>query len=323
MSVRSRVRYWLDEPVPIVRLEIVRIAMPLVVLGFMWARVTHADHWLGAAGFRVPDLGGDWRQPLYVPPLPAWAAWSIGVAMVASGVATSIGWKTRASAFVFSATLFFGALSDRLAAYSVSKLSPVIILALAIGPAGRMLSVDGWLHTRRTGKHWKTERPSGAVRFLQLLPVTLYMASGIAKARADWLHEPLVLYSQIHGSYQTPIAYFLARVIPRPLWTVLQGAVLTFETTAPLTFAWRRTRPFALVFGLGMHAMIGLMFGPVVWFALLMITLLVAGYLPEPLLARFIDLTSRARGPRGDRSSTSSRRDPARRARRATSREAS
>jgi hypothetical protein len=35
-----------------------------------------------------------------------------------------------------------------------------------------------------------------------------------------------------------------------------------------------------------MHAMIGLLFGPVIWFALLMMTLLVAGYLPDPLIAR-------------------------------------
>jgi len=286
MTIRSRIAWWLEEPVSLVRLEIVRIAMPIVVLCFMWPRVTHATDWLGDAGFRVPDLGDDWRQPLYVAPLPAWAAWSVAVAMVASGLSTAAGFKTRASALVFSATLFFGALSDRLAAYSVSKLSPVIMLALAAGPAGRLLSVDAWLKRRRDGKRWKAVKPSGAVRFLQLLPVTLYMASGIAKARNDWLHEPLVLYSQIHGSYQTPIAYALARIIPSWLWTLLQGTVLVFESTAPLTFAFRRTRPYALVFGLGMHAMIGLMFGPVVWFALLMITLLAAGYLPDRLLDR-------------------------------------
>ena len=38
--------------------------------------------------------------------------------------------------------------------------------------------------------------------------------------------------------------------------------------------------------GLGMHALIGLMFGPVIWFALLMSTLLVCCYLPERWLLR-------------------------------------
>lgn len=286
MSVSRRFAAWLDEPVLVERLELVRVVMPLVILAFMAPRLAHATHWLGDAGFRVPDLGGDWRQPLYVGPLPAWAAWSVAAAMVVSGLATSLGWRTRASALVFSATLFFGALSDRLAAFSVSKLAPVIVLALAVGPAGRRLGIDAWRRRRRTGKRGKAERVSGATRFLQLLPLTLYMASGLAKARADWLREPLVLYSQLHGSYQTPVAYFLARAVPPWMWTALQGAVLAFETTAPVTFALRRTRPYVLVFGLGMHAMIGLMFGPVVWFALLMMTLLVAGWAPDRLLAR-------------------------------------
>ena len=129
------------------------------------------------------------------------------------------------------------------------------------------------------------------------------MASGIAKARGDWLHEPLVLYTQIHGSYQTSVAYELARLTPGWLWTLLQGAVLIFETTAPLTFAFERTRRFALVFGLGMHAMIGLMFGPVVWFALMMMTLLAAGYAPERMLPFTRSRARRGRfAPGADRS---------------------
>jgi hypothetical protein len=53
-----------------------------------------------------------------------------------------------------------------------------------------------------------------------------------------------------------------------------------------------------------MHAMIGLMFGPVRWFALLMMTLLVAGYLPERFLGRLDALAgrlepARTRTPRG------------------------
>jgi hypothetical protein len=39
-----------------------------------------------------------------------------------------------------------------------------------------------------------------------------------------------------------------------------------------------------------MHAMIGLMFGPVLWFALLMSTLLVGVYAPE----RWFNLSARA-----------------------------
>ena len=273
---------WLDEPVPVLRVEIVRIAAPLAILGFMSGRLAHADEWIGDAGFRVPDLGGDWRQPLYVPPLPSALAWAVAAAMIAAGLACAVGYKTRASALVFAATLVFVAVSDRLAAFTVSKLSPAVILGVAAGPAGTRLGLDAWLAARRGAPAPEPLRAMGSVRFLQLLPVTIYSASGIAKARGDWLSTPLVLWSHLHDSYQTRLSFALASILPGWSWTLMQGLVLAFEVLAPLCFAMERTRTYAFVFGLGMHAMIGLCFGPVVWFALLMMTLLVGGWLPEP-----------------------------------------
>jgi hypothetical protein len=41
-----------------------------------------------------------------------------------------------------------------------------------------------------------------------------------------------------------------------------------------------------MLYGVGMHVMIGLMFGPVIWFALLMISLLIGCYLPGGWVAR-------------------------------------
>ncbi|MGH7269591.1 MAG: HTTM domain-containing protein [Polyangiaceae bacterium] len=282
---------WLDEPVSVLRLEIVRVFAPLAILGFMSGRLAHADTWLGDAGFRVPDLGGDWRQPLYLPALPVNVAWGVAAVMVFSGLACALGWRTRASALVFASTLAFVALSDRLAAFTVSKLSPVIILALAAAPAGRRLGVDAW-RGRGAADPEKTSS-LGAVRFFQLLLITIYSASGIAKMRGDWLSTPLVLWSHLHDSYQTPIAFALASTLPGWTWNLSQGLVLAFEVLAPLWFALPKTRGPALIFGVGMHAMIGLMFGPVVWFALLMMTLLVAGYLPDRFLAPLDVLATR------------------------------
>jgi uncharacterized membrane protein YphA (DoxX/SURF4 family) len=292
-SMQRRVREWLDEPVSVLRLEIVRIFAPLSILGFMRGRLVHADEWIGDAGFRVPDLGGDWRQPLYIAALPAWAAWTVAAAMVVSGLACCLGIKTRGSALVFASTIAFVALSDRLASYTVTKLSPAIMLAVAFSPAGARLGVDAYWKRKRSGKRPRRLRASGAARFLQILPVVIYSASGIAKARGDWLKEPLVLWSHLHDSYQTPIAFALASVLPAWAWTLFQGMVLAFECFAPMWFAVSRTRTWAMLFGLTMHMMIGLMFGPVLWFALLMMTLLVAGYLPERLLAPLDALAER------------------------------
>jgi uncharacterized membrane protein YphA (DoxX/SURF4 family) len=300
-SFLRRLGEWLDEPVPVLRLEIVRIGAPLAILGFMRGRIVHADEWLGDAGFRVPDLGGDWRQPLYIPALPSWAAWGVASTMVAAGLACCLGIKTRVSALVFAATLVFVALSDRLETYTVTKMSPAVMLAVAFSSAGTRLGVEAYLKRKRTGKRPKKDRPSGSLRFLQLFVMVMYSASGIAKARGDWLRVPLVLWSHLHDSYQTSLSFALASILPAWTWTVLQGAVLAFELFAPLWLGLTRTRPWALLFGLTMHAMIGLMFGPVRWFALLMMTLLTAGYLPERFLGPLDALAERlepARAPR-------------------------
>jgi hypothetical protein len=175
-----RVLDWLDEPTPVLRIEMVRIGAPLAILGFMSTRIAHADEWIGDAGFRVPDLGGDWRQPLYVPALPSWLAWGVAAAMTLSGLACCLGVKTRASALVFASTLAFVALSDRLAAYTVTKLSPIVVLAIALSPAGARLGLDAYRKRKKTGRRPKKLRPLGAVRFLQLLVVVFYSASGIA-----------------------------------------------------------------------------------------------------------------------------------------------
>jgi len=287
-----RIAAWLDEPQPVLRLEIVRIFAPLAVLGFMSGRLVHADEWLGDAGFRVPDLGGDIRQPLYIPALPTGAAWAVVTVMVVSGLLCSMGVRARVSALVFAATLAFVGLSDRLAAFTVSKISPVIMLAVALGPAGSMLGVDAWLQRRRGAPPPPTVQSLGSVRFLQLMLVTFYCASGLAKAGGDWLVVPQVLWTHVHDSYQTPISFFLASTLPAWTWTPMQASVLAFEALAPLWFGLRWTRPYALLFGLGMHLMIGVMFGPVVWFALLMMTLLVGCFLPDRWLARIARITA-------------------------------
>jgi uncharacterized membrane protein YphA (DoxX/SURF4 family) len=284
---------WLDEPLPVLRIEIVRILAPLAILGFMSGRLAHADEWIGDAGFRVPDLGGDWRQPIFVPALPSSLAWAVAVTMIVSGLACSIGYRARTCAAVFAATLVFVAISDRLAAFTVSKLSPAVMLAVATGPSGSRLGLDAWRDRKHGGEPPERLRAMGSVRFLQILLVTIYSASGIAKARGDWLSVPLVLWSHLHDSYQTRLSFALASVMPGFSWTVMQGLVLAFESLAPLWFGLAKTRNYAFVFGLGMHTMIGLCFGPVVWFALLMMTLLLAGYMPERLLAPLERLAER------------------------------
>jgi hypothetical protein len=64
---------------------------------------------------------------------------------------------------------------------------------------------------------------------------------------------------------------------------------LVLESFAPLWFGWSRTRPYALLAAVSMHAMIGLMFGPVRYFAMLMATLLVASHFSERRIEQLTD----------------------------------
>jgi uncharacterized membrane protein YphA (DoxX/SURF4 family) len=293
----ERFKAWLDRPQRIERLAFLRLVLPLVLLGFASSRLVHADEWLSPAGFRVPDLGGnDWRQPLYLPPLPTAMAWAVAAAITAAGLCLSVGFFTRPAAALFAALLAYTALADRLEAFTVSKLGPMLVLALWLGPSGARYSVDAWLEQRR----WRRRNPrgqppappthvaGGVIRFLQIFLVVMYSGAGIAKLRGDWLNGD-VLWSHLHTDYQTWVAWLFIRAFPTWAWPALQILTLVFEVGAPLWFALPWTRRPALVVGLGMHAMIGLMFGPVLWFALLMSTLLLGCYTPDSWLDRVLD----------------------------------
>ncbi len=280
------VNAWIDAPMPVARLEIVRVFAPLAALGFFSGRLIHADEWIGDAGFVVPRLEGDVLQPLHVPRLPSPVAWLVVAAMVVSALMVSAGFRTRASALVFASICAFVALADPLSTFTVTKITPVIMIAVACGPAGSRFGVDAWRRAKRGEPRAPRVAPLAPIRFLQVMVAFFYCASGVAKGGGDWLTTKFLLWSHQHDTYQTPIAYLVAKNTPPEVWTPLQYAVLAFELFAPLWFGLRRTRTPALVFGLGMHFMIGLLFGPVLWFALLMMTLLTGCFLPDAWIAR-------------------------------------
>jgi uncharacterized membrane protein YphA (DoxX/SURF4 family) len=290
--ILERIATWLWAPQPVVRLAALRMLVPLAILGFMAARLVHADDWIGGAGFHVPQVGGDdYRQPLYVPALPNGLAWTVAALTVLSGLAVAAGAVMRLSSPLFAALLVYLALADRLAAFTVSKLGAVLAIALALTPCAARASVDAWLRRRRDPRApLPTEVSGGNVRFFQLLLAVMYCSTGVGKVRGDWLDRNDVIYTNLHDSYQTAISYLMASRIPGWGWAGFQWLVLTLELGAPLWLALGPTRLPAVVLLLGMHAIIGLGFGPVIWFALLMSSLLVACFAPRPWLERALRL---------------------------------
>jgi hypothetical protein len=284
--VAAALRRWLDAPQPIERLAFLRIVVPLATLGFLSSRLLHADDWLSVRAFHVPCLGpDDWRQVACLPALPVFVARAIAIATVIAGVAVAIGLYTRVAALAFASLVATLVLADRLEAFTVTKISPVLTLALAVSASGARYGVDAWRARAKAGGALPTHTSGGVIRFYQLFLVVIYSGAGLAKLRGGWLSED-VLWSHVHDDYQSWLAWRLVRIVPGVGWQALQYLTLAFEVGAPLWFAVRRTRSAALCVGLGMHAMIGLMFGPVIWFALLMAGLLIGSYAPATWLLR-------------------------------------
>jgi hypothetical protein len=278
-------------PAPIERLEVIRVFAPLCILAFLASRFVHVEHWITKVGFVVPERAvSDYRQPLYIPPVPVWLAIGIAVVTVVSGLATSLGYRTRVASGIFAAMLTYLALADRLEAFTVNKLGTAVAWALFCAPSGARFGVDAWRRLKVDPVATvPTHVPWGTVRFFQALLAFMYLASGIAKARGDWLSNPHVIWSHLHDSYQTPFTYLLATSVPPAALTALQYVTLIFELGAPVWLGTRRLRPFGLAIGLGMHAAIGVLFGPVVWFSLLMITLLCGAFAPVVQLRRLLE----------------------------------
>ncbi|HVZ32680.1 MAG TPA: HTTM domain-containing protein [Polyangiaceae bacterium] len=295
-----KVRLWIDEPQPILRLELIRILAPLASLGFLSSRLAHPGEWVGDAGFRLPRLYESTRHPLDIPALHGSAATLFAAVVVLSALALSAGFRPRVAALLLAGTVAYAALGDRLSTFTVTKLTPALCLALAASPCGAAYGVDAWLRRRRDPSHFPPTRVAGgSVRFFQAFLCCFYCASGVAKALGDWTTHPLVLWTHLHDSLQTRLSVLLANTVPASGWTLAQALVLVFEIGAPLWFAWPRTRPHALLFGLGMHTFIGLCFWPVRWFALLMMSLLLGSFLPEAWLSRAEESAATALGAAG------------------------
>ena len=289
----SRIDAWIEKPVSVLRIEIIRIGVPLMALGFMSDRIGHADELIGDVGFHPPHIPGDYRQPIEIPPLTPTASWIVAGLMIATGFAASLGFKARVSSAVFAALMAFVAIADPLSSFTVSKITPVIMFTVALAPAGTRLSIDAWQRARRGAPPPDPMCPGGPLRFLQVFMCVFYFASGVAKFGGDWADTRNVLWTHLHDTYQTDISYWIGRVSPAWVWTPLQVAVLSFELLAPVWFSLRWTRQVALVFGLGMHFMIAIMFGPVIWFGFLMMFMLLGTFLPDRYLARLEPLARR------------------------------
>ncbi len=252
------------------RFDAARLLIPLILLGFFSSRLLHVTEWIGQSGFNVPDLGGHWAQPLYIPPVPDVLAILIGLALIISLLMVAMGKRVVFAGAIAILILVFVALADRLAAFTVYKIAPVLMLTII------------YVFYERS----RNREAQGSLQFLQAFLVVFYAASGFCKFEGEWTTHTHLIWTHLHSSYETALSYYVGRYTPTWAWQGMQLATLIFEMGAPLWFYADRTRPFAIAFGVIMHISIGLLFGPVIWFSLLMITLILVAFGSEKMWQR-------------------------------------
>ena len=236
-------RFWFS-PQPAHRIAILRIVAPLAILGLLSSRLLNFREFFTDAGYHIPDLiagpggrsfffhliHGRVQQPFYIHPIGELAAHVVAILVVVFGLCVSLGLFTRVSTLVFAALLVYVALFDRVSAVSVNKLGTIVMIALCFCPSGARYSLDALMRRRPP----PDDIPGAPLRFLQVQLVVMYCASGLCKSiQGDWLHNGYVLWSQLHGHYQTSLAFFLGGHLPSWVWPPLQGTVLALRTLRP------------------------------------------------------------------------------------------
>jgi len=110
------------------------------------------------------------------------------------------------------------------------------------------------------------------IRIFQLTLVLQYFFSGLAKVHyGDWLTSQLTLWTQVQGYFRTDFAAWMIINLPKPIWTMMQWASLSFELAAPFIFFYRPTRRLAMIWGVVFHLMIGLTMHQIYYFSLFLV----------------------------------------------------
>jgi hypothetical protein len=253
-----------------IRLQVFRSLFALTLLVYVFDRSQTPYEWLTWEGFHVsPEYtrGYKVRPPLLPPSLvvPFLGAymWSIVLLIVS--------WQPRVMTWiVFSGTAYI-TVADAQSAYGMNTIYIYGLAALGLAPSPREIREGGRLIVRQSA--WP-------LRVLQATLLVQYFGAGVCKIfHGDWLIadgalaiNQNVLWSQVQGIYATDFGAFLLRTLPRWAWALQQYLALLFEVLGPFLFLFRRTRPIAMLWGIGFQTMIGLSMYKVGYFSAQMLS---------------------------------------------------
>ena len=256
-------RFWFTpaDPLP---LAIVRILAGILLAWSCVVWLMDVDGFFGADGWlrdgdvrRMNDQPWQWS---WFFPFSSPTAVRVLVSMtLIAAVALALGLATRLAALVSLAGFLSAVNRTPLTVFGFDDALGMLLIPLAIGPSGAVLSLD-----RRFGLRGAEEGPSisanVALRLLQVHLCVVYFFSGIAKLLGvSWWEGTALWGAAANSRYRTLDLTWLAH---HPLLVnALSLGTLFWEVSYPALVWPRLTRRLAIALGILVHLGIGLAMG--------------------------------------------------------------
>lgn len=266
---------------PVSILPLVTLRIGIGALTFAWATLLYADLEPLLTHLRVdPDQEILWWQ--FLPSLSPLGVRALCVALIVMSFLLMIGaWTRTASWSVFLLTLALQRYNPVAFNGGDFIMRGVLQLGVALGPSGAYLAVDAY----RRG-NWKGQIPqieAWSLRFIQLHISIGYLLTFYLKTRGHTWFDGTALWYALNledlARFQVPRVL----LVP-PLGVLFTWLAVLTEAFVGIGVWWRRTRVFALLAGLALHAGIALTL-EIGFFSWVMVTSYLA-FVPSPVIER-------------------------------------
>ena len=282
----EQIKTQLARPVDGASLAVLRICFGVILLWHILKQFrvsggrTFIDFFYNEPAFHFPYYGFEWVKPVPEP--------FMTLVFVAAAVAilfVAIGFLYRISAVVFFLLYTYTFLCDQAEYNNHYYLVCILALLLAIMPAHRRFSVDGWLAARRQPEPQKNSRaaplltvPFWTVFILRFEVFCVYFFSGLSKTTSEWLSGIPIQSAGV----ELRIMLDQLGVVPEFVTNLhaalfLAWGAMLFDIIVGFLLLWEPTRWFgivcAFVFNLHNHFIFPIGIFPFLAFAIVLIFL--------------------------------------------------
>jgi hypothetical protein len=281
-------RFWFApaDPLP---LALVRIAVGALLAWASFVWLLDADAFFGRDGWQRPENvwrmnDQPWQWSWYFAAESAGMARMLAVVTLVAAVMLALGIATPLAAVVSLAGFISAVNRAPLNVFGFDDTLGMLLVAVAIGPAGAVLSIDRWLAPDRAAGR-PSVRANLALRLIQVHLCVMYLFSGCGKLLgASWWEGTALWGAAANVQYRTLDLTWLAHH-PR-LVNALTLTTLWWEI-AYAALVWPRlTRRLFLAMAVPVHVGIGLAMG-MMEFGLAMLTANLA-FVPAAILRQWL-----------------------------------